>query len=147
MRSWITGIILRYRWPLTLLIILQLGCGMLLAPAACYYQQLVSLAINGQYANLWTSGLPLLKQLALIFLAIAVLQGFSGYTGSVFSFNLLKQLQTDFFDKASHLPLPYFQTQSAGEFFTKFTNDIGKPSGFSRIFFRVSGVNSSPRWR
>jgi ATP-binding cassette subfamily B protein len=134
MRSWITGIISRYRWPLTLLIILQLGCGMLIALQPRYYQQLVSLAINGQYANLWTSGLPLLKQLALIFLALAVLQGISGYTGSVFSFNLLKQLQTDFFDKASHLPLPYFQTQSAGEFFTKFTNDIGQAQRFFADF-------------
>ena len=130
MRSWITGTISRYRWPLALLIILQLACGMLVALQPRYYQQLVSLAINGQYANLWASGLPLLKQLALIFLAIALLQGISGYTGTAFSFNLLKQLQTDFFDKASHLPLPYFQTQSAGEFFTKFTNDIGQAQRF-----------------
>ncbi len=130
MRSWITGTISRYRWPLALLIILQLACGMLVALQPRYYQQLVSLAINGQYANLWASGMPLLKQLALIFLAIALLQGISGYTGTTFSFNLLKQLQTDFFDKASHLPLPYFQTQSAGEFFTRFTNDIGQAQRF-----------------
>ncbi|MGD0217434.1 MAG: ABC transporter ATP-binding protein [Desulfobaccales bacterium] len=130
MRSWITGTISSYRWPLALLIILQLACGLLVALQPRYYQQLVSLAINGQYANLWASGLPLLKQLALIFLAIALLQGISGYTGTAFSFNLLKQLQTDFFDKASHLPLPYFQTQSAGEFFTKFTNDIGQAQRF-----------------
>ena len=103
---------------------------MLVALQPRYYQQLVSLAINGQYANLWASGMPLLKQLALIFLAIALLQGISGYTGTTFSFNLLKQLQTDFFDKASHLPLPYFQTQSAGEFFTRFTNDIGQAQRF-----------------
>ncbi len=139
MRSWITGIISRYRWPLTLLIILQLGCGMLIALQPRYYQQLVSLAINGQYANLWTSGLPLLKQLALIFLAIAVLQGISGYTGSVFSFNLLKQLQTDFFDKASHLPLTYFQQQSAGEVFTKFNNDIGQAQRFFADFLPSVG--------
>jgi ABC-type multidrug transport system fused ATPase/permease subunit len=76
----------------------------------------------------------LLEQLALIFLAIAVLQGISGYIGSVFSFNLLKQLQTDFFDKASHLPLTYFQKQSAGEFFTKFSNDIGQAQRFFADF-------------
>ena len=68
MRSWITGIISRYRFPLALLVIVQLGCGVLMALQPRYYQQLVSLAINGQYANLWTSGLPLLEQLALIFL-------------------------------------------------------------------------------
>jgi subfamily B ATP-binding cassette protein MsbA len=81
-----------------------------------------------------TSGLPLLEQLALIFLAIAVLQGISGYTGTVFSFNLLKQLQTDFFDKASHLPLAYFQQQSAGEFFTKFNSDIAQAQRFFADF-------------
>ena len=134
MRTWITGIISRYRLPLTLLVILQLGCGVLMALQPRYYQQLVSLAINGPYANLWTSGLPLLEQLALIFLAIAVLQGLSGYTGSVFSFNLLKQLQTDFFDKASHLPLFYFQKQSAGEFFTKFSSDIAQAQRFFADF-------------
>jgi ATP-binding cassette subfamily B protein len=134
MRSWITGIILRYRFPLTLLVIMQLGCGLLIALQPRYYQQLVNLAINGQHANLWTQGLPLLTELALIFLAIAVLQGLIGYAGSVFSFNLLKQLQTDFFDKASHLPLTYFQQQSSGEVFTKFNNDIGQAQRFFADF-------------
>jgi ABC-type multidrug transport system fused ATPase/permease subunit len=134
MRSWIVDIISRYRWPLTLLVILQLGCGVLVALQPRYYQQLVSLAINYQHANLWATGLPLIKQLALIFLAIALLQGMIGYTGSVFAFNLLKQLQTDFFDKASHLPLTYFQQQSAGEVFTKFNNDIGQAQRFFADF-------------
>jgi ABC-type multidrug transport system fused ATPase/permease subunit len=134
MRSWIFGIISRYRFLLALLVIVQLGCGVLIALQPRYYQQLVSLAINGPHANLWTSGLPLLSQLALIFLAIAVLQGISGYTGTVFSFNLLKQLQTDFFDQASHLPLSYFQQQSAGEFFTKFTSDIAQAQRFFADF-------------
>jgi ABC-type multidrug transport system fused ATPase/permease subunit len=134
MRTWIIGIISRYRLPLTLLVGFQLGCGVLLALQPRYYQQLVSLAVDGQHASLWTSGLPLLEQLALIFLAIAVLQGISGYIGTVFSFNLLKQLQTDFFDKASHLPLSYFQQQSAGEFFTKFSSDIAQAQRFFADF-------------
>lgn len=134
MRSWIIGITSRYRFPLTLLVIVQLGCGVLLALQPRYYQQLVSLAIDGQSAHLWTSGLPLLQQLGLIFLAIAVLQGISGYIGTVFSFNLLKQLQTDFFDKASHLPLSYFQQESAGEFFTKFSSDIAQAQRFFADF-------------
>jgi ATP-binding cassette subfamily B protein len=138
MRSWIHSIIVLYRWPLTLLVVFQLGCGVLMALQPRYYQQLVSLAVTGPYGNLWASGLPLLKQLALIFFAIAVLQGISGYVGSVFSFNLLKQLQTDFFDKASHLPLSYFQQQSAGEFFTKFNNDIAQAQRFFADF--VPGV-------
>lgn len=134
MRSWILGIISRYRFLLALLIAVQLGCGVLLALQPRYYQQLVSLAADGHTANLWTSGLPLLEQLALIFLAIAVLQGIGGYTGTVFSFNLLKQLQTDFFDQASHLPLSYFQQQSAGEFFTKFSSDIAQAQRFFADF-------------
>jgi ABC-type multidrug transport system fused ATPase/permease subunit len=134
MRSWIAGIVARYRFPLTLLVILQLGCGVLMALQPRCYQQLVSLAVNGPHANLWTAGLPLLEQLALIFLAIAVLHGISGYAGSVFSFNLLKQLQTDFFDKASRLPLAYFQQQSAGEVFTKFNSDISQAQRFFADF-------------
>jgi ABC-type multidrug transport system fused ATPase/permease subunit len=134
MRSWISGIIRRYRLPLTLLVIMQLGCGLLIALQPRYYQRLVNLAIDGQHANLWTLGLPLLEELALIFLAIAVLQGLIGYAGSVFSFNLLKQLQTDFFDKVSHLPLTYFQQQSSGEVFTKFNNDIGQAQRFFADF-------------
>ena len=138
MRSWIIGITSRYRFPLTLLVVIQLGCGVLIALQPRYYQQLISLAINGQSANLWTTGLPLLTQLTLIFVAIAVLHGISGYTGSVFSFNLLKQLQTDFFDTASHLPLAYFQKQSAGEFFTKFNSDIAQAQRFFADF--IPGV-------
>jgi ABC-type multidrug transport system fused ATPase/permease subunit len=134
MRAWIAAIISRYRWALTLMIVMQLGCGVLVALQPRYYQQLVSLAIDGPKANLWTSGLPLIWQLALIFTAIAVMQGLIGYIGSVFSFNLLKHLQTEFFDKASHLPLPYFQQQSAGEFFTKFNNDIGQAQRFFADF-------------
>ena len=116
------------------MVIMQLGCGVLVALQPRYYQQLVSLAIDGQQANLWTTGLPLIMQLALIFVAIAVLQGLMGYAGSVFSFNLLKQLQTDFFDKTSRLPLAYFQQQSAGEFFTKFNSDISQSQRFFADF-------------
>ena len=111
MRAWITGIIRSYRRPLMLVVVLQLGCGVLVALQPRYYQQLVSLAADGSPRNLWTMGLPLLEGLALIYLGVAVLQGLSGYAGSVFSFKLLNQLQTDFFDKASHLPLRYFQVQ------------------------------------
>ncbi|MBM4284147.1 MAG: ABC transporter ATP-binding protein [Deltaproteobacteria bacterium] len=134
MRAWITGIISRYRLPLTVLVVIQLGCGVLIALQPRYYQQLISLVVAGRYEHLWSSGLPLIAQLALIFIAIAVLQGISGYTGSVFSFSLLKQLQTDFFDKASRLPLGYFQKQSAGEFFTRFNSDIAQAQRFFADF-------------
>jgi ABC-type multidrug transport system fused ATPase/permease subunit len=118
------------------LVIFQLGCGVLMALQPRYYQQLVSLAINGPHDSLWTSGLPLLEQLALIFLGIAVLQGISGYAGGVFSFNLLKQLQTDLFDKASHLPLAYF-SNNRRRILPKFSSDIAQPA-VSLISFQVS---------
>ena len=139
MKSWITGIISRYRLPLALLVFMQLGSGVLIALQPRYYQQLISLAIGGQSANLWTTGLPLLTQLTLIFVAIAVLQGITGYIGTVFSFNLLQQLQTDFFHKASNLPLFYFQKQSAGEFFTKFSSDIAQSQRFFADFLPGAG--------
>ncbi len=139
MKSWIAHIISRYRWPLILVVSVQLGCGLLVALQPRYYQRLVSLAIEAQHANLWSTGLPLILQLALIFLAIAVLQGLLGYIASVFSFNLLKELQGEFFEKASHLPLSYFQQQSAGEFFTKFNNDIGQAQRFFADFLPSVG--------
>lgn len=43
---------------------------------------------------------------------------------------MLKQLQIDFFEKVSQLPLQYFQRQSAGEFFAKFNSDIGHVQNF-----------------
>lgn len=47
MKSWVGAIILRYRLQLVLLIGLQLACGLLIALQPRYYQQLVSLAMDG----------------------------------------------------------------------------------------------------
>jgi len=130
MRSWIASIIISHHIPLVLILVLQLSCGVLASLQPLYYQQLVSLVAGGPYADLRTPGIALLAQLGGIYVAIAVLQGVSGFTGSSFSYKLLKQLQTNFFEQTSHLPLHYFQRQSAGEFFTRFNNDIGQAQRF-----------------
>jgi subfamily B ATP-binding cassette protein MsbA len=73
--------------------------------------------------------------LAALYLGITILQALGGYTGSIFSSNLLKQLQSDFYEKASQLPLQYFQREAAGEFFTKFNNDLGLTQRFIADLF------------
>jgi ABC-type multidrug transport system fused ATPase/permease subunit len=134
MKTWIAAVIRRYRKPLTLVVLIQLGCGLLVSLQPRYYQQIVSLAMDQNQADIWARGLPLLGWLAGLYLGIAVLQGISGHLGSLFSNNLLQQLQTDFFEKTSHLPLEYFQRRSAGEFFTTFANDIGQAQRFFAAF-------------
>ena len=134
MKSWIAAIILRYRNPLTLVVLIQLGCGLIVSLQPSYYQQIVSLVIDKNQADIWSQGLPLLGCLAGLYLGIAVFQGISGYLGSMFSTSLLQQLQMDFFEKTSHLPLEYFRRQSAGEFFTTFANDIGQTQQFFADF-------------
>lgn len=119
---------------MTLLVLMQLGCGLLVSLQPRYFQQLVSLVIGETQSGLWNRGLPLLGYLAGVYLSIALLQGVSGYLGSVFSTNLLQHLQTDFFEQTSQLPLEHFRQQSAGEFFTSFANDIGQAQRFFADF-------------
>ncbi len=130
MTCWIVSIIERYRYPLIFLVLMQLGCGLLVSLQPRYYQQLVSLVITEGGADLWSAGLPLLAYLSGIFVVITLLQGVSGYVGSIFSTSLLQQLQVDFFEKTSQLPLEYFRKNSSGEFFTIFANDIGVAQKF-----------------
>jgi ABC-type multidrug transport system fused ATPase/permease subunit len=134
MRNWIPTVISRYKSPLTWLVLMQLGCGLLVSVQPRYFQQLVSLVVGEAHSDLWARGLPLLGWLGSVYLGIAVLQGLSGYVGSIFSTNLLQQLQKDFFEKTSQLPLEHFRQQSAGEFFTTFANDIGQAQRFFADF-------------
>lgn len=117
-----------------MLVLLQLGCGLLVSLQPRYFQQLVSLVIGETHSGLWARGLPLFGWLAGVYLSVAVLQGMSGYVGTLFSTNLLQQLQTDFFEKTYQLPLEQFRQQSAGEFFTTFANDIGQAQRFFADF-------------
>lgn len=130
MRALVARTIVPHGASLALILVLQLACGVLMAVQPRYYQQLVSLVAGGVHAAPWMQGVPLLAQLAGIYLVIALLQGTTGYCGSSFSYRLQKQLQTDFFEQTTHLPLEYFQKQSAGEFFTRFNNDIGQAQRF-----------------
>ncbi len=131
MKAWIAIVISRYRGFLALLVFMQLGCGLLVSLQPRYFQQLVSLVVTEIHSGLlWDKGLPFLGSLAGIYLCVAVLQGLSGYVGSIFSTNLLQQLQSDFFEKTRQLPLEFFKKKSAGEFFTTFANDIGQTQRF-----------------
>ena len=134
MRDLIRTILVQYRNPLILLVLMQLGCGLLVAIQPRYFQQLVSLAISGPQTDLWNKGLPLLAWLAGVHITIALLQGMSGYLSTLFSTNLMEQLQTNFFVKMSRLPLEHFRQQPAGELFTTFANDIGQTQHFFAAF-------------
>lgn len=118
-----------------MLIILQIGCAVLLSLQPRYYQKIVTLAVSDKGSALLFEGLPVIGLLAGLYLGITLLQGIGGYAGSLFSSDLLKQLQIDFFEKISNLPLQFFQRKSAGEFFTKFNNDIGNAQRFIADFF------------
>ncbi len=112
------------------MLIIQLGCAILVSLQPLFYQKIVSLAVGGMKQALLTEGLFIVALLAVIYLGGTLLQSLGGYIACVFSSNLLKQLQVEFFEKISQLPLHYFQRQSAGEFFTKFNNDVGHAQNF-----------------
>ena len=135
MMKWIVMTILRYRHMITVMLIIQAGCAMLISLQPLYFQRIVSLAIRDIKSTLLAEGLSIVALLAGIYLAGTLLQGLGGYIACIFSSNLLKQLQIDFFEKISQLPLHFFQRKSAGEFFTKFNNDIGQTQSFISNFF------------
>jgi ABC-type multidrug transport system fused ATPase/permease subunit len=112
------------------MLIIQLGCAILVSLQPLYFQRIVSLAVGGMSQTLLTDGIFIVAILAVIYLGGTLLQSLGGYIACVFSSNLLKQLHVDFFEKISQLPLHYFQRQSAGEFFTKFNNDVGHAQNF-----------------
>ena len=135
MKKWILNTAGRYKRMIMVMISIQIGCAILLSIQPRYYQKIVTLAVSDKGATLLTEGLPVIGLLAGLYLGITLLQGIGGYAGCIFSSDLLKQLQIDFFEKISHLPLQFFQRQSAGEFFTKFNNDIGNAQRFIADFF------------
>lgn len=130
MKNWIIRTITRYRSMIIAMLIIQLICAMLISIQPLYFQRIVSLAVGGMKQDLLTDGLSIVALLAVIYLAGTMLQSLGGYIACLFSSNLLKQLQVEFFEKISQLPLHYFQRQSAGEFFTKFNNDVGHAQNF-----------------
>ena len=127
-----------YWRTITALIAIQIGYGILVSLQPRYFQQLVSLGARDIKTALMSEGLRLIGILATIYIGGAILQGIAGYKGCLFSSDLLKRLQIEFFDKISQLPIQYFQRQSAGEFFTKFNNDIGQAQSFVADFLPSS---------
>lgn len=134
MIRWIIRTVLRYWGMLVAILTIQIGCAILVSMQPRYYQRIVTLAIGDTKSALLAEGLSVVTLLAAIYLAGTLLQALGGYIGCIFSSNLLKQLQIDFFEKTSQLPLHFFQRQSAGEFFTKFNNDIGQAQRFIANF-------------
>ena len=134
MIRWIIRTVLRYWGMLAAILTIQIGCAILVSLQPRYYQRIVTLAIGDAKSELLAEGLSVVALLAAIYLAGTLLQALGGYIGCFFSSNLLKQLQIDFFEKTSQLPLHFFQRQSAGEFFTKFNNDIGQAQRFIANF-------------
>lgn len=130
MKTWILKTAGAYWKSITALICIQGLCALLISLQPRYYQQLVSLAMDRSQNSMMAKGIVLVGLLTAIYIGCAVLKGLSGRMGAVFSSNLLKQLQIDFFEKTAQLPLLYFQKASAGEFFTKFNNDIGMSQKF-----------------
>ncbi len=135
MKKWLLNTVSRYWRMIAAIIGVQAGCAILVSLQPRYYQKIVALAVSDNGVALFSEGLPIIGLLAGLYLGITLLQGIGGYAGSIFSSDLLKQLQIDFFEKISDLPLQFLQRQSAGEFFTKFNNDIGHAQRFIADFF------------
>ena len=99
-----------------------------------FFQRIVSLVVSRHGAFPVAEGLRLLECLALIYLAAALLQAVGGYAASWFSSGLLRELQVDFFDRISRLPLQKLQEESAGELFTRFSADTSQAQRFLASF-------------
>jgi ABC-type bacteriocin/lantibiotic exporter with double-glycine peptidase domain len=99
-----------------------------------FFQRIVSLVVSRRGAFPMADGLRLLGSLTAVYLAAALLQALGGYVASSFSSGLLRELQVDFFDRISRLPLQRLQKQSAGELFTRFSADTSQAQRFLASF-------------
>lgn len=105
---------------------IQMICAALYALQPFLFQRIVSLAAGARPQNPFSEGIRLLTALTLTYAGIYLLQAMGGILACRFSSTLLKNLQTDFFNHLNHLPLQYFQHQSAGEFMTQFNSDVSQ---------------------
>ncbi len=129
MTKWLTDLAVQYKNKILLLVLVQICLAAVITMVPAFFQKIVSLALSNVTAFFLPEGIKVLGFLTAIFLLAALLQGICGYIACIFSADLLKQLQLDFFEKTSCLPLLYFQHRSAGEFMTKFNHDIGQIQG------------------
>ena len=130
MRHWIRKTLSTHRSSLCLILGIQLLIALLVAIQPLYMQRLVGVIVGGNLdssiSQLFSPALILAGLMGLV----ALCQGLSGYHAALFSSELLRQLQTDFFQKVTRLPLNYFRQSSAGEFFTRFNHDVGQAQCF-----------------
>jgi ABC-type multidrug transport system fused ATPase/permease subunit len=98
------------------------------------FQRIVSLVVSRSGAFPMAQGLRILAWLTLVYLAVALLQALGGYVASLFASGLLRELQVDFFDRISRLPLQKLHKQSAGELFTRFSADTSQAQRFLASF-------------
>jgi ATP-binding cassette subfamily B protein len=130
MKQWTIGILLCHWRPLSTIVLLQMGCALLVSLQPRYYQQIVSLAIEAPSDTLLNKGLPFIGLLASLYAGAALLMALGGRIGCTFSYRILNQLQSDFFEKIIHLPLQSFQGESTGSLFTRFNHDVGQTQQF-----------------
>lgn len=124
--KWLIHVTLAYRTRIGLILILQAGTAGLMSIQPIFFQKIVGLALGRMDPSVLSQGLQTLGLLLLIFLSVSMVQGLSGYLACIFSSDLLKRLQHEFFLKFSRLPLNYFRHQPAGEFITRLNMDIGQ---------------------
>jgi len=133
-RTWITRRVRRYWHMMALVLAVQAASAGLGALQPRFFQRIVSLVVSHAGPFPMTEGLRILEYLALIYFAVALLQTLGGYLASAFSSDVLRELQVEFFDRISRLPLLRMQKQPAGELFTKFSADTSQVQRFLASF-------------
>lgn len=133
-RTWITRNLKRHWGVVSVMLLLQVFCALLVSVQPMLFQRIVSLVVSSADVFPTREGLRLLADLALVYLAGSLLQGVGGYVASAFAANFSRQLQVDFFEKMIRLPIQTLHKQSAGEFFTKFSFDTSQAEMFLVMF-------------
>ena len=133
-RTWVARRMSLY-WPMiTLVLLVQMASVGLGSLQPWFFQRIVSLVISSYSTFPMADALRILGQLALIYIASALLQTLGGYVAASFSSDLQRELQVDFFNKISRQPLLKMHKQSAGELFTKFGADTSQAQRFLANF-------------
>jgi len=132
--TWVASRLRRY-WPMILAALLvQMASAGLSSLQPLFFQKLVSLAVSGVRAFPLTEGLRVLGELGVIYLLTSLLVALGGYITAIFSSDLFRELQVEFFGNISRLPLEKLQKQAAGELFTRFSADISQAQRFISTF-------------
>lgn len=132
--AWIAQHIRRYWGRISIVLLLQVLCAVLVSLQPVLFQRIVMLVISNHDSFPIAAGLRLLSDLAIIYLLGALFHGLGGYVAALFSSDLLQQLQVDFFEKMIRLPIQTLQKQSAGELYTKFSSDTSQTEMFLVVF-------------